>query len=64
MDHMIVFGGIYLGRILKAIGAFFNAAMTYRFLGRDTAIQRQIQHLDSIASRPMLGGLHYGYVRI
>jgi transposase InsO family protein len=64
VDHMIVFGEAHLRRILTKYAAYYNELRTHRSLNKDAPIHRAIQHVGSIVSTPVLGGLHHHYVRI
>ena len=64
VDHMIVMGEAHLRRILSRYAAYYNELRTHRSLNKDAPIHRAIQHLGSIVSTPVLGGLHHHYVRV
>jgi transposase InsO family protein len=64
VDHIIVLGEAHLRRTLMKHAAYYNELRTHRSLGKDTPIDRAIQHLDRIALVPVLGGLHHHYCRI
>ena len=64
VDHMIVLGEAHLRRILTKYAAYYNQLRTHRSLNKDAPIHRAIQHVGSIVSTPVLGGLHHHYVRV
>ncbi len=64
LDHTIVFGETHLRRILTKYTAYYNELRTHRSLNKDAPIHRPIQHLGSIVSTPILGGVHHKYVRV
>ena len=64
LDHIVVMGEAHLRRILKAYAAYYNWVRTHRSLRKDCPIHRPVQPTGTIASLPMLGGLHHIYVRI
>jgi transposase InsO family protein len=63
LDHIIVFGEIYLRRVLKAYADDYNSVRTHRFLNKDAPATRQIQRIGTIVSHAILGGLHHHYAR-
>ena len=64
VDHMIVLGEAHLRRILTKYAAYYNVLRTHWSLNKDAPNLRAIQHVGSIVSAPILGGLHHQYVRI
>jgi transposase InsO family protein len=64
LDHVIVFGEAHLRRILTKYADYYNESRTHRSLDKDAPIHRAIQHIGSITSQPILGGLHHHYCRI
>ncbi|MGH8032474.1 MAG: integrase core domain-containing protein [Luteimonas sp.] len=64
LDHVVVTGAAHLRRILRSYAAYYNRARTHRSLRKDCPIHRPIQAIGTIASEPILGGLHRRYVRI
>jgi transposase InsO family protein len=64
LDHMIVFGEAHLRRILRGYAAYYNVSRTHRSLNKDAPLQRAIERLGAVVSRPVLGGLHHQYCRI
>jgi transposase InsO family protein len=64
VDHMIILGEAHLRRILRAYARYYNDIRTHRSLGKDAPVTRPVQHIESIASHALLGGLHHHYVRI
>jgi hypothetical protein len=49
---------------LSRNAVFYSELRTHRSLNKDTSIDRANQHVDSIVSPSVLGGLHHHYVRI
>jgi hypothetical protein len=43
---------------------YYNETRTHRSLHKDAPVQRSIQRIGTLKSRPILGGLHHRYVRI
>jgi transposase InsO family protein len=64
VDHMVVLGEAHLRRILLKYAAYYNELRTHRSLNKDAPIHRAVQHVGSIVSAPVLGGLHHHYCRI
>jgi hypothetical protein len=60
---MIVFGGAHLRRILGKYAAYYNGSRIHRSLDKDAPFHRAIEHVGTITSQPVLGGLHQ-YCRI
>ena len=59
LDHVIVFGEAHLRRILGAYVAYYNELRVHRSLNKDAPLRRSIEHLGTITSHPILGGLHH-----
>ena len=64
LDHVIVLGEKHLQRILDTYIIYYNSVRTHLSLDKDAPQHRKISKLGSIASRPILAGLHHEYVRI
>jgi hypothetical protein len=64
LDHIIVFGEAHLRRIHRGYAAYYNVSRTHRSLNKDAPLQRAIERLGAVVSRPVLGGLHHQYCRI
>ena len=64
LDHVIVFGEAHLGRVLREYAGYYNGLRTHRALQQDTPVHRAIERVGTIASSPVLGGLHNQYCRI
>jgi transposase InsO family protein len=62
LDHIVVMGEVSLRRTLKAYARYYNEVRTHRSLHKDAPQTRPVQFTGSIASRPLLGGLHHHYV--
>ena len=64
LDHFIVLGEEHLRRILRAYARYYNEIRTHRSLDKDAPVSRPVQRTGIISSSPILGGLHYQYVRV
>jgi transposase InsO family protein len=64
VDHFIVLGEAHLRRILRKYARYYNVMRTHRSLDKDAPVSRPVQRTGIIKSHPVLGGLHYHYVRI
>ena len=64
LDHIVVFGGPHLRRILAAYAGYYNELRTHLSLGKDSPGHRPVQRFGQLATRPILGGLHHQYCRI
>jgi len=61
---LIVLGEAHLRRILRAYARYYNDIRTHWSLAKDAPLSRPIQRIGSIRTHPMLGGLHYHYIRV
>jgi Integrase core domain len=64
LDHVVILGEAHLRRVLAAYADYYNELRTHRSLTKDTPLHRAVEHLGSVVSRPILGGLHHQYCRI
>ena len=64
LDHMVIFGEAHLRRILSAYAVYYNRTRTHLALNKDCPLERPIQRFGSVASIPVLAGLHHQYARI
>ena len=64
LDHIVVTGEQHLRHILACYLEYYNAVRTHLSLGKNAPNGRAIQRHGRIEMRPILGGLHYQYVRI
>jgi transposase InsO family protein len=64
LDHVVVLGEGHLRRILNTYASYYNELRTHRSLTKDTPLHRVVERLGTVASRPILGGLHHQYCRI
>jgi transposase InsO family protein len=64
LDQAIVFGEAHLRRLMTTYARYYNEARTHLALGKDSPIGRPIERFGRIIANPMVGGLHYRYVRI
>jgi transposase InsO family protein len=62
LDHIIVFGEAHLRRLLASYASYYNETRTHRALQKDAPINRPIERIGILKSRPILGGLHHQYV--
>src|ERR1700738_3246497 len=51
-------------RLLCGYAAYYNVSRTHRSLNKDAPLQRAVERLGAVVSRPVLGGLHPQYCRI
>jgi putative transposase len=65
LDHVIVLNEKHLRRVLKEYLAYYHESRTHLGLGKDAPEPRAVQTQDvgSVASEPVLGGLHHRYFR-
>src|SRR5712664_967234 len=63
-DHIVIFGGAHLRRILAAYTGYYNELRTHLSLEKDSPTYRSIQLHGQLAARPILGGLHHPYRRM
>ena len=63
LDHVLVFGEAHLKRILATYAAYYNRVRRHLALDKNVPLGRAIQRSGSIVAIPVLGGLHYQYVR-
>jgi transposase InsO family protein len=63
LDHIVVFGGPHLRRILAAYAVYYNELRTHLSLGKDSPRHRSVRRLGQLAAQPILGGLHHEYCR-
>ena len=64
LDHVLIFSEAHLRRILALYASYYNRSRTHLSLRKDAPIGRAVQRSGSIASIPILSGLHRQYVRI
>jgi transposase InsO family protein len=64
VDHLIVLGEAHLRRVLVEFAAYYNGSRIHHSLSKDAPFHRTIEHVGSITSRPILGGLHHQYYRL
>ena len=63
LDHVLILGDWHLRRILKSYSLYYNETRTHLGLDKDTPLPRPPQRSGSIASVPILSGLHHCYAR-
>ena len=61
VDHIVVLDEAHLRRILQTYACYYNEIRTHR---KDAPVLRPVQRTGGIKSHPILGGLHYHYVRV
>ena len=54
----------HLRRILGKYATYYNGSRIHRSLDKDAPFHRKIEHVGTITSQPVLGGLHHKYCRI
>jgi transposase InsO family protein len=65
VDHLMVIGEAHLRRVLVEFAAYYNGSRIHHHsLRKDAPFQRPIERVGSIASQPILGGLHHQYCRV
>src|SRR5467141_2643608 len=64
VDHIVVLGEMHLRRVLKSYARYYNELRTHRSLDKDAPLHRAIQHVGSIMSHALIGGLHHHYIRV
>ena len=64
VDHVIALGEAHLRRTLQAYARYYNDMRTHRSLDKDLPVSHPVQRTGRVMSHPLLGGLHYHYVRI
>jgi hypothetical protein len=60
---VVIFAEAHLRRTLRAYADYYNRARTHLALAKDTPLGRPVQSVGRIISVPLLGGLHYQYLR-
>jgi putative transposase len=65
LDHVLIFNGRGLRRILKLYFDYYERSRTHLSLAKDAPILRPIQPpaLGKVIALPQVGGLHYRYER-
>jgi transposase InsO family protein len=64
LDHLIVFDEAQLQSRAEEFVSYYNQVRTHLSLNKNAPESRRPQRLGRIASIPILGGLHYQYVRV
>jgi transposase InsO family protein len=64
LDHVVVFGDAHLRRVLTSYASYYSQIRTHLSLDKDAPEVRQAQPVGAIVALPLLGGLHYHYVRV
>jgi transposase InsO family protein len=64
LDHVVVFSEAHLRRVLKSYASYYNKIRIHLSLDKDAPEFRQSQPVGAIVALPVLGGLHYHYVRV
>jgi hypothetical protein len=61
---VVVFGEALLRQMLKAYISYYNKIRTHLSLHKDAPTFRHLEPVGSVATIPILGGLHHHYVRV
>ena len=64
LDHVVVFGERHLRHLLTAYQKYYNEVRTHLSLRKDAPVRREVRRTGRIVPIPVLGGLHYQYVRV
>ena len=64
LDQVLIFGAAHLRRILTLYASYYNESRTHLSLRKDAPLGRAVQRYGSIATTPVLSGLHHRYARI
>lgn len=64
LDHVVILGEAHLRRILAMYAGYYNELRTHRSLAKYAPLPRIVEQFGTVASRPILGGLHHQYCRI
>jgi len=64
LDHVVIFGEQHLRHLLNAYQQYYNESRTYLSLKKDTPIPCDAQSVGHVRALPILGALHYRYVRV
>jgi transposase InsO family protein len=63
LDHVVVFGGAHLRRVLKTYASYYNKVRTHLSLDKNAPDFRRPLSVGDIVAILILGGLHHQYVR-
>jgi len=61
---VIVIAERHLRRVLTLYSSYYNETRTHLGLGKDAPLRRAVQRSGTIATTPILSGLHHSYARI
>jgi transposase InsO family protein len=64
LDHVVIRGEGHLRWILTTYASYYNEQRTHRSLAKDAPLHRATERFGTLASQPLLGGLHHQYCRI
>jgi len=64
LDQILIFGEAHLRRILTLYAPYYNESRTHLSLRKDAPLGRRVQRYGTIATTPILSGLHHRYARI
>ena len=64
LDQVLIFGETHLRQILTLYAAYYNESRTRLSLHKDAPLGRAVQRYGTIATTPVLSGLHHRYARI
>jgi hypothetical protein len=62
LDHVVVFGE-HLRHLLNSYQKYYNEVRTHLSLKKNAPIPREVRSVGRVVPLPILGGLHYQYVR-
>jgi transposase InsO family protein len=64
LDHVVILGEGHLRHVLATYASYYNEQRTHRSLAKDAPLHRVTERFGTLASQPLLGGLHHQYCRI
>ena len=64
LDHVLIYGERHLRQVLTLYSSYYNETRTHLGLGKDAPLRRAVQRSGTIATTPILSGLHHSYARI
>ncbi len=53
----------HLRRTLRECVAYYNESRTHQSLDGNAPVQRDVESIGAVISKPVLGGLHHSYSR-
>jgi transposase InsO family protein len=64
LDHVVVVGERQLRHVLASYQKYYNEVRTHLSLQKDAPVRCDVCRTGRVRSSPILGGLHYQYVRV